>query len=132
LDDEATMHPFAGHTPRAGKDVGTLFYGVFVELDDDQTPVDQAARSRADGRRGFSLSQYAWRLAHQTPVFLRWLDEKQRPLPNGLTWTPELAHRWIRAACKVESLSDLDRNGAAQTDFHELVRKPYALWARDL
>jgi hypothetical protein len=60
-------------------------------------------------------------------MFVRWLTET-KPIPDGRSWTAELARRWAKRAITVESLSELDQSAAAAKRFEELVRKPYARW----
>jgi hypothetical protein len=135
LDEEALSHPFAGFQGRAGKNVGNVFCGVFVEIDDDQSAIDQGARDRLENKA--KLSSYAYRLARLTPTFLRWLDEKVPKPRDDFNWSADMAHSFIRVQCSpkpgkpLESLADLDIIPEAAKLFHERVRLPYYAWMRD-
>lgn len=48
LDNDPSLHPFAGCTRRKGNQVGDLFALVLKELDDDDTPIDQQKRATAE------------------------------------------------------------------------------------
>lgn len=134
LDDEASHHPFAGYRGRRGDAPGETFSAAFVELDDDDSAIDQVKRGRveeAHARAGQKLSQYAYLLC-TNPMFLQFLSE--RALVNGDPrtvewWTKENhAARWLRWRCNIESRSELDRNAEAATVFHEEIRQPYSDW----
>jgi hypothetical protein len=137
IDEDASLHPFAGYRGKRGKsDVGDMFLGIFVELDDDNRAIDQVQRDRverATGRKA-GVSQYAWQLAHLNPRFVQFLAEKAtRPAwMEGKTWDADTAHKFIKYVTKVESLGDLDRMPEAAQRFHDWIRKPFARFTGEL
>jgi hypothetical protein len=52
LDDETTQHPFAGCQRRKNGTPGDIFALCLVELNDDETPIDQAQRESLEPRSG--------------------------------------------------------------------------------
>jgi hypothetical protein len=126
LDEETERHPFAGCARRKGQVPGDFFAVVLAELDDDENPVHQGARDRAEAHhskhRTFSQSAH---LLIARGSFLAWLRE----IRNIASPTPESARVWVKRLVGIESLSDLDRNQGARERFRELVQHPYAQWA---
>lgn len=137
LDNEAAQHPFAGLTRRTPTVVGQLFAGAFVILDCDGSPVDveaQAALEDSSASRGRKLSSQA-HLIITGQRFCQYLEETSgwtaKLRATGRSWTPEQARLYVKWRIEVESLSDLDRDAKKATAFHELIRKPFALWNGD-
>lgn len=129
IEEHDDMHPFAGLRGRQGKEPGEMLMMVLVELDEDQEEIDQQARGRVE-RSGQRLSQYAHLLATSSPMFLQFLRERvRRPGQDDVVWTADLARKYIKWKCGVESLSELDRDAAAAARFTDLVRKPFAKWS---
>lgn len=132
LDDEAVHHPFAGYHGRTKDRPGDIFTAVFVEIDDDETPVDQVAQARLEkARHKQGLSNYAALLSYNDN-FLRYLAEKV-VVGGGLhsvEWWREDDHvaRFIRWKCQVGSRSELDTNEKAAAIFHEQIRVPFKDW----
>jgi hypothetical protein len=50
IDDEPSIHPFAGCTRRKGTQVGDMYALVLVELSDDDTAIDQSQANRFSER----------------------------------------------------------------------------------
>lgn len=135
VDEDSSLHPFAGYRGKSGNVVGDIFVGILVEIADDGTAIDQKARELAErGSRRYTLSQYAWQLAHMNGRFLQFLEEKipKPPKYPDLDWTPDVAHQFIKSRCKIESLGDLDRFPEAAEIFHQNIRRPYAKWSGEL
>jgi hypothetical protein len=136
MDEEATSHPFSGCAGRRGNDPGDLFEAAFVELDDDDEPINQEKRARlerANGApKGGAMCRWAAMRGHDG-LFLQWLSEEM-PLPDKklrpVAWWAREDHvaRWIRWLCGVESRADLDNNAKAGEIFHERIRRPYSEW----
>lgn len=134
LDDDADSHPFAGCAGRHGSDPGDMFEAAFVELDDDDRPINQTKRDRVEKgrRRQGGLCRWAAARSHDK-LFLQYLSENIT-MPDGksrpVSWWEEEDHvaRWIRWVCQVESRADLDRNQRAAEQFHERIRRPYSEW----
>lgn len=134
LDDEADSHPFAGCAGRHGDEPGDLFEAAFVELDDDDQPINQKKRDRVEKhkRRQGGLCRWAATRSNDK-LFLQYLsenitmpDSKSRPV----SWWQRKDHvaRWIRWTCQIESRADLDTNAKAAEHFHERIRRPYSEW----
>lgn len=136
LDDEGTDHPFSGCSGRSGEHPGDLFSVVFVELDDDDHPVNQHKRQRVEAvhrPRGGALARLAGQFC-ANEMFFQWLSEQvpvgDPPQSRPPSWWRENDHaaRWIRWVCGVESRADLDNNERAASRFHERVRIPFRDW----
>jgi len=138
LDEDASLHPFAGCAGRRGDEPGDMFEAAFVELDDDDQPINQEKRERVEkanqGRKGGPLCRWAAMRSHDK-LFLHYMAENIQ-LPNGKTrsvawWSApgeERVARYIRWVCQVESRADLDANARAAETFHERIRRPYSEW----
>jgi hypothetical protein len=134
LDEDQHHHPFAGFKARNNDEPGDMFMAAFVELDDDETPIDQEQRKRveeAHGRKPQRLSQYAALLC-ENPMFHQFLSERVTYKGKQVTsehWgSNDNAAKWVRYKCHVESRSQLDSDSTAAERFHQLVRKPYTAW----
>lgn len=134
LDDESSDHPFAGCHGRTNDRSGDMFGVVFVELDDEDRPVNQHKRERVERvhGKGGQLAKMA-ALFCQNDLFLTWLSEtitfsEGATKPKDWWATDEHAARWIRWTCKIESRADLDNNPDAEKIFHEKIRRPYLDW----
>jgi hypothetical protein len=145
IDNEPKNHPFAGFKGRHLEEPGDIFAGVFVELDDDDTPIDQQKRSRLEHARDpkakHELSRLAARLC-TNPMFMQFLSEKVQiqhkdkdtgtitMVSKPAEWwtTEEHAVRWMRYVTGVQSRAEYDYDPKAAKKFHELVRRPYMNW----
>jgi hypothetical protein len=134
LDDEAIHHPFAGYRGRKGDRPGDMYSAAFVELDDDDSAIDQVKRRKvedAHARAGQTLSQYCYLLCNNE-MFILYLEE--RALVKGTSRTihwwakDDRVARWVRWRCNIGSRSDLDTDKEAAKIFHEQIREPYADW----
>ena len=126
LDEDSALHPFAGSRKRQGKDPGSVFQLVMVELAEDEQPVDQVQRSVVEhARKKQTLSQQA-HLMISSPMFVQYLKETRPGLVKN--WDADTARAYVKTILKIESLSDLDRHKGFADRFHEQVRKPYARW----
>jgi hypothetical protein len=132
LDDEADHHPFAGYHGRTKDRPGDIFTAVFVEIDDDETPVDQVAQKRLEhAHRKQGLSNYAALLSYNDN-FMRYLAEKVEVSGELHTtdWWDKDDHiaRFIRWKCEIGSRAELDSNGTAAAKFHDEIRTPFKDW----
>ena len=133
LDDESSNHPFAGYRGRGKDKPGDIFGAAFVEVADDDEPVDQEKRARLEHgtRRKQHLSQFA-ALLSTNQNFLQYLTEKAEVegILRPAQWWEADDHvaRWIRWVCQISSRSELDTNEKAARIFHEKVRKPFNDW----
>ena len=140
LDAEGGDHPFAGCTGRGSDHPGDMFAVVFVELDDDDEPINQEKRRRLEavrGNRGGALARLAGQWC-SNEQFLQYLSEKvqipkttkEQPTSRPVDWwrQDDRAARWIRWMCGIESRADLDHNAKAAETFHEKIRLPFMDW----
>lgn len=124
LDEEATTHPFSGY------EKSNRFVAVFVQLTDDNKPVDQVAQGRAEaveqarGKRKLSAEAH---LMITGDAFLRYMQHCV-PVIGETPWNSYRARRWVKWRLKIPSLADLDSDQKAAHLFHELIRKPFAEW----
>lgn len=84
-----------------------------------------AHRQKQSAPRRMSSSVH---LFATSALCVRWLTETKRQLVKE--WTPEVARQYIKSVCKVESLSDLDRNPEAVKRYNEEIARPYDRWYR--
>jgi hypothetical protein len=122
LDDEASLHPYAGCDRRKNSVPGEMFALVMVELDDDNQQQHQPKR------HGRALSSDA-HLMVTSEMFVQYLRETKPGLVKE--WTPNAAKDYAKITLGVESLSELDHNPVKRDAFHEVIRRPYALWNGD-
>lgn len=145
IDNDPKLHPFAGFKGRDGDTPGNIFAGVFVELDEDDSAIDQQKRSRLEHARDpkakHELSRLAARLC-TTPMFMQFLSEKVQiqhkdkdtgtitMVSKPAEWWEKEEHavRWMRYITQVQSRAEYDYDPKAAKRFHELVRRPYANW----
>jgi hypothetical protein len=123
LDNEATLHPYAGCERRKTKTPGEMFALVMVEIDDDQQHVQ-----KPKGHKGRALSSDA-HLMVTSEMFVQYLREMRPGLVKE--WTANTAKDYVKLQLGVESLSELDHNPVKRDAFHETIRKPYASWNGD-
>lgn len=134
IDDEADHHPFAGYRGRKGDTPGDMYSAAFVELDDDDSAIDQRKRALvedAHARASQKLSQYCYLLCNNE-MFILYLEEREPVNEEAQTikwWAIEdRVARWVRWRCNIGSRGDLDTNKEAARIFHEQIREPYADW----
>lgn len=136
-DDSQEHNPFAGYSGRNRDELGDKFMVAFVELDEDDMPVNQVKQARVEkavnGKKQRTLSQYAWSLCNNEN-FLNYLHEKQfvkgKQMPVEWWGDPEAqpAAIFIRWKCEIQSRGELDSNPMAAKIFHEKIREPYSRW----
>ena len=122
--DEVGMHPFMC------VDNKTVFALAMVELDDDNSVIDQEKRDRVERApktaRKRTLSNYAATLCREI-MFMRYLGDTY-----GLASEPEFANEvatnWMRKFLGIESRAELDTDVYKASEFHKRVRKPYRKW----
>jgi hypothetical protein len=138
LDNEASLHPFAGYRRRIGKETGSLFMGALTELSDEGDAVDQGQRDVAEGKpRRLSSSVH---LMITSPLFCQFMTERSQRTASihrrGLTWSSAhpktgemMTKAYVKAFLKIDSLSDLDRDPHKAEQFHKTFRRPFARWS---
>jgi hypothetical protein len=152
LSDDSAEHPFKRFTSRAGKVAGQRFMVAFVQLDDNEQPVDQEAAQKAAGaakqasahrqpsapkestsgpEKGGELAKWAGILCND-PVFWEWAR-----LTHPETWSSAWDHAtekdggwaiFIRHFCGIRSRRELDHNAEAGRKFREEIMKPFHKW----
>jgi hypothetical protein len=125
FDDENEQHPLKQFTTKRGKRAGSRFMCVLVELNDDETPVNQkggplaisAARMCENEQfRRFLIARY----------MENWPGRSSHAIFNSEhagDSDSERAATAIRSICHVVSRSELDHNPEAAKRFHELMRE---------
>ncbi len=126
--DNAGFHPFLGVDAKA------LFALAMVEMDDDNTAIDQVKRdtlARAPKSRAeMKLSNYAATLC-RTPEFWFYLESERQVAwmePNGDH--SKGAAEWMRSYLCIKSRAVLDEGGPDAQTFHDKIRIPYRNWYR--
>jgi len=123
--DRDGFHPFMG------QDNKEVFALAMVELDDDNTAIDQDKRDRVESapktRRQRTLSNYAAQLCRQ-PMFIRYLGDKYGQQPESEEGAEIWAAAWMRSYLGIESRSKLDSDRFVADQFHADIRRPFAKW----
>lgn len=136
IDEDADTHPFAGCTGRHGNDPGDLFEAVFVELDDDDQPINQEKRERVERSVTQTHPLTKWTAARDTDkLFHQYLSETVK-FPGGEYRSPEwwrtpgkdYVARWIRWMCQIGSRADFKHDQRACEVCHDRIRRPYSEW----
>jgi len=117
------MHVFEGF--ERGKD---SFMAALVELDDDDTVIDQKARETVEnhqkpGKRPQRLSQVAAMMGNN-PDFWSWAELQG----EWRVRNEQEAAEFIRDRLGIDSRSLLDQHESIAQSFHDQVRKPFAAW----
>jgi len=124
-DEESGLHPFM--TLENGQALAL----AMVELDEDDTAINQVKRERVEVAAKYrkqSLSNYAAMLC-RTPQFWFYLEKAGR-----VGWSdPDEDHTdgcsaWMRHFLSIKSRSELDTDPDRAAAFHTGIRKPYAEW----
>jgi hypothetical protein len=122
--DEDGFHPFMDEKN------GAVFAIAMVELDDDNSAIDQVKREKLaqvpKGRRAQKLSNFAAQLCRE-PMFMRYLGDTYGIGADEET-ANEVATQWMREFLGIKSRSELDSDAAVADQFHADIRKPYAAW----
>ena len=122
--NEDGVHPFMNVENK------TAFALAMVELDDDNTVIDQVKRDRVEAApkkaRQRTLSNYAAMLCRE-PMFMRYLGDTY-----GIACEPnfanEVATNWMREFLKIQSRAELDTDPMVEAKFHTRIRRPYKAW----
>lgn len=126
LDYALDDHPFMSCTRHTKDAAGTRFMAVLLEVDDDNTIVDQEKRERVESRYKQTLSNAA-AVMTKNPRFHTWLREVQ----EDREWDAALADAWLKETIGIESKTELDREDGesvrAIAAFHKL-RNAFLDW----
>jgi len=122
--DKDGFHPFMDQSSTEKPEFGL----AMVELDDDNSVIDQDKRDRVEAapktRRQRTLSNYVAQLCRSS-VFQEWVGWK---VDDGKRWEePEVAC-WLRNYLGIQSRSELDTDRRVADQFHADIRKPFAKW----
>lgn len=119
LDNEASLHPFAGYRARKRDEPGEMFRIYLIEIQDDETPAPQEGKIKTR-----TMSQQAHLLVTGS-MFVRFLKETK---PNMADWTPDLARLYVKQRLEIESMSLLDKIPAKAQEYRERFVVPFERW----
>jgi hypothetical protein len=105
-DDEA--HPFKHTAVKHGKTAGKRFIAVFVQIDDDEQPVEKTPSQLA----------YLW---CKDPAFWAWADDRSFDTIDN----EDAARAYVLTACGVKSRGDIDRNPTARATWEAVIYEPF-------
>lgn len=121
LDNESSLHPFAGCRARKRDEPGEMFKLSMVVLDEiEEEPPPQEGQVRS-----MKPSQIAHLLVVRNPMFIRYLKETK---PTMAQWDPDVAKRYVKTRLGIESLGDLDKLPAKAQEYREQIEKPFERW----
>ena len=134
VDLEKDLHPFMGFRRPDKEAQGSRFMMALVELDDDDTPIDQEkrerlARAHRRGKKAQTLSNVcAMMIKH--PRFGDWLYET---VDDHREWTEAERNAWVKQELIILSKRelDVDKNKDVITRFHNKIRIPFSDWLSD-
>lgn len=114
-------------------DSPTSFHLTLAELQDDETPVDQVSQDaldKATKRKGGPKSKHVAQLI-QGPDFRTFVGKRiELPPERWEMTTADMADKWVKQVCGIESKADFDYEPEAWKRFENLVRRPFLTWAR--
>lgn len=119
LDNESTLHPFAGCQHRKREEPGEMFKISLLELQDDDTPEPQEGRIRTRTK-----SQDAHLLVTGS-MFVQFLRETKGSMAQ---WDSGKSKQYVKSKLGIESLSMLDRMPDKAKEYDEKIIKPYEQW----
>lgn len=142
--DDPEAHPFKRFKRMTGKQAGTIFQAVLVEMDDTGEPVAQQIPHRlatSEELRGGPISQHAGRLC-KDPEFLKYLLAYGHVLFDDQTPASEdaaerqkqleqMAANFVRTVARVDSRRLLDHNRNAQVLYEQEVVAPYLHYLKE-
>lgn len=122
LDDEASLHPFAGCRHRKRDEPGEMFKISLIELQDDNTPEPVQREGTVRTR---TISQQAHLLVTGS-MFVRYMRETKSHIRDD--WDNQLSKLWVKNRLDIESLGDLDKIPAKAQEYREQIVKPFERW----
>lgn len=120
LDNEASLHPFAGHRHRKREEPGEMFVVKMIEINDDETPVQQEGQVRTR-----TVSQQAHLLV-TGGMFVRYLKETKSHVRSD--WDGQISKLYVKHKLNIESLGDLDKLPHKAREYREEILKPFERW----
>lgn len=137
LELEKDFHPFMGQRRPDKEAPGSRFMVALVELDDDDTPIDQEKRERLKrahkrGKTPQTLSNVAAMMIKH-PRFGDWLSET---VDDSRQWTDAERDAWVKQYLGILTKRELDVESTAQNvdtirNFHNSIRLPFNNWLGD-
>ena len=133
LPEDTDEHPFKKHTVRRGKHGGTRFQMVLVEIADDDTLVDQAAREQVETVTGGGMAKNAGMLCRD-PAFADYVIARFPTWAGGVLdesphWDRfQVAAEYVRHVCCVSSRAMLDHDSEAGERYRHIVKGEYTRW----
>lgn len=127
LESSEDLEAFRGLTAAKGKTAGQRFAMVLVEIDDDETPVQEKVATELP--KGGALAKLAGILCADAK-FRKWLFATRITcaadnFPDEAEQDEEGAAELVRSICQVSTRAELDHNPRAAEFFHEIIRKPW-------
>lgn len=119
LDNESTLHPFAGCRHRKRDEPGEMFRFTLLELQDDETPAPQEGTVKT-----IRPSNVAHLLVTGN-MFVRFLKETK---PNLAKWDNVISKRYVKQVLGIESLADLDKLPKKAREYDETFVQPFERW----
>ena len=113
LQSTEDLEPFRALTVRKGNTAGHRFMAAFVEIGDNEMPV-QPPKPKVGA---LCLLACQWSANEDFWTFADVFNE-------------ESAKEYILANCGIESRKELDSSPRAAANFERLIRKPYMEWLR--
>jgi hypothetical protein len=114
-------------------DTPTELHLVLVELQADETPVDQvsqAAMEKATKPKGGPRSKHVAQVV-QASDFCQFVGKRlEMPQDRWHMVTADMADKWVKQVCGIESKVDFDYNQQAWERYENLVKRPFITWAR--
>lgn len=107
---------------------GDTFHVALVELQDDNTPVNQVKKERltvAEARKRFPLAMLAAQLCKRDDFKIFLMRSYGLKNMMGGMVTETQAADYIKTCCHIESRRQLDTDDRAADIFHNSFRKPY-------
>jgi hypothetical protein len=108
LNEDDESHPFKHAQTKQGKTSGKRFMCVFVQIDDDERPVEKTP------------SQLAY-LYCKDPAFWIWADDRSFDNIDN----EDAARAYVLNTCGVKSRGDIDRNSTARATWEAMIYEPY-------
>lgn len=119
LPSSEDLEPFRALTARKGNTAGHRFMAAFVEIGDDELPV-QPHKPKVGA---LCLLAVQW---CKDPQFWEWLETD----PENAAHSEFGATECVKSICGIASRKELDTNPKAGFDFETRIRKPYMAWMK--
>jgi hypothetical protein len=122
-----------GFTTADQSDNPTEFHLTLVEIQADETPIDQVSQDtleKATKRKGGPKSKHVaqW---NQAPDFRTFVGKRlEMPEDRWSMVTTDMADTWVKQVCGVQSKADFDYEPLAWERYERLVKRPFLSWAR--